>query len=71
MAPSNENETRAMLTTGYRHNGPTAIRYPRGKGPGVDIDKNLTEIPIGKAKLLREGADVAILAFGSMVRVCC
>jgi 1-deoxy-D-xylulose-5-phosphate synthase len=69
MAPSNENETRAMLTTGYRHNGPTAIRYPRGKGPGVDIDKNLTEIPIGKAKLLREGADVAILAFGSMVNV--
>ncbi len=67
MAPSDENETRLMLTTGYQHEGPAAIRYPRGKGPGVAIAKNLETIPIGKARTLRSGKDVAILAFGSMV----
>lgn len=69
MAPSNENETRLMLTTGYQHSGPAAIRYPRGKGPGVDIQSELTPIEIGKAHTLRQGRDVAILGFGAMVNV--
>ena len=68
MAPSDENEARLMLSTGYEFKGPAAIRYPRGKGPGADIQSGLDTIPIGKARILREGNDIAILAFGSMVR---
>jgi 1-deoxy-D-xylulose-5-phosphate synthase len=67
MAPADEDECRQMLYTGYRFEGPAAVRYPRGKGPGAPVQNSMTEIPIGKAKLLREGRDVAILAFGSMV----
>lgn len=67
MAPSNEDEARKMLTTGYKHKGPAAIRYPRGKGPGVEIEQMLEEITIGKARVIRSGKDVAILGFGSMV----
>jgi 1-deoxy-D-xylulose-5-phosphate synthase len=66
MAPSDENETRLMLSTGYEHKGPAAIRYPRGKGPGADITQDLTTIEIGKARTRRTGQDIAILAFGSM-----
>lgn len=69
MAPSNEDESRRMLTTGYQYEGPAAIRYPRGKGPGVEISTELTAIPIGKARTVRTGSDVALLAFGSMVSV--
>ncbi|MDA1371081.1 MAG: 1-deoxy-D-xylulose-5-phosphate synthase [Proteobacteria bacterium] len=67
MTPSNEDETRKLLSTAYHHVGPTAVRYPRGKGPGVEIENTLEPVPIGKAKLRREGRSVAILAFGSMV----
>ena len=67
MTPSNEDETRKLLSTAYHHVGPTAVRYPRGKGPGVEIENTLEPVPIGKAKLRREGKSVAILAFGSMV----
>ncbi len=67
MAPSDENEARQMLYTGYMHDGPAAIRYPRGKGPGVEIDPKMTALEIGKARVLRKGTDIAILAFGSMV----
>ena len=67
MAPSDENETHKLLSTGYAHEGPAAVRYPRGKGPGVSIDKNLETVEIGKAVIRREGRSVAILAFGSMV----
>lgn len=67
MAPSDEAECRQMLTTGFRHAGPAAVRYPRGSGPGRAIDKELTELPIGKAELRREGRHIAILAFGSTV----
>ena len=67
MAPSDENETHKLLSTGYAHQGPAAVRYPRGKGPGVSVDKNLETVEIGKAVIRREGRSVAILAFGSMV----
>jgi len=56
-----------MLTTGYQHTGPAAVRYPRGTGPGAVIDAALTTLPIGKAELKRQGKQVAILAFGSML----
>jgi 1-deoxy-D-xylulose-5-phosphate synthase len=67
MAPSDENEVRQMLYTGYMHQGPTAVRYPRGAGPGVEISQQMTAIPIGKATVKRDGKRIAILAFGSMV----
>ncbi len=67
MAPKDENECRQMLTTGYRHEGPAAVRYPRGTGPGTPIDPELIDLPIGKAEPLLEGRKVAILAFGSLV----
>jgi len=65
MAPADENECRQMLTTGFRHAGPAAVRYPRGTGPGRALDTELTELPIGKAELRREGRGLALLAFGS------
>jgi len=67
MAPSDENECRQMLYTGFRYNGPAAVRYPRAHGPGVRIETAMSEIPIGKSRTLRSGSEVAILAFGSMV----
>jgi 1-deoxy-D-xylulose-5-phosphate synthase len=67
MAPSDENECRQMLTTGYTHTGPAAVRYPRGTGTGATTDKALSVIPIGKADIQRIGKQVAILAFGSML----
>ena len=70
MAPADENECRQMLFTGFRHQGPAAVRYPRGTGPGTEIQKEMTVIPLGESKSLRKGQDVAILAFGSMVEPC-
>lgn len=72
MAPSNENECRQMLYTAYQLNSPAVVRYPRGKGPGVEIETQMKELPIGKAVMLRKtsaprGRRVALLAFGSMV----
>lgn len=67
MTPSDENETRQMLYTGWVHEGPAAIRYPRGRGPGVVIEQNMTAMPIGKARIVREGSEVVFLAFGSLV----
>tara|TARA_R110002072_G_scaffold142853_5_gene288659 strand:+ start:62702 stop:64603 length:1902 start_codon:yes stop_codon:yes gene_type:complete len=67
MAPSDENECRMMLCTGHQHEGPAAVRYPRGKGPGASINPQLTSVPIGKALLRRKGSTVALLAFGSML----
>jgi 1-deoxy-D-xylulose-5-phosphate synthase len=67
MAPSDENETRQMLYTGYIHKGPTAVRYPRGAGPGAEISQQMTAMPIGKAEVRREGQRIAILAFGSVL----
>jgi 1-deoxy-D-xylulose-5-phosphate synthase len=68
MAPADENECRQMLTTGYHLNGPSAVRYPRGSGPGVPLQKELAQLEVGKGKVVREGKRVAILAFGSMVK---
>ena len=69
MAPSDENECRQMLYTGFECGGPAAVRYPRGSGPGVAIDTKMTALPIGRGEIRREGASkrIAILAFGSMV----
>ena len=65
--PSNENECRQLLTTAYRFDGPSAVRYPRGTGPGAEISPTLDTLPIGKGILRRQGNKVAILAFGSVV----
>ncbi|WP_284448859.1 1-deoxy-D-xylulose-5-phosphate synthase [Pseudoxanthomonas mexicana] len=67
MAPADENECRQMLSAGYHFNGPAAVRYPRGTGPGVAIESNLDTLPIGKADLRVRGTRVALLAFGSTV----
>jgi len=67
MAPADENECRQMLTTGFGLDCPAAVRYPRGKGPGAEIDTSLTGLPLGKAELRRRGEGIAILAFGAMV----
>lgn len=67
MTPSDENECRQMLTTGFRHPGLAAVRYPRGSGTGAAIDPELQTVEIGKGRLVREGEKVAILAFGSML----
>ncbi|MFA7496088.1 MAG: 1-deoxy-D-xylulose-5-phosphate synthase [Acidithiobacillus sp.] len=66
MAPKDEQELRDMLNTGFAYPGPALVRYPRGNGLGLDLDKNLERIiPVGKAEVLREGKDLAILAFGT------
>ncbi|MBV8209450.1 MAG: 1-deoxy-D-xylulose-5-phosphate synthase [Burkholderiaceae bacterium] len=69
MAPSDENECRKMLSTAYRHDGPAAVRYPRGAGVGVEVERDLEVVPIGRAHIRRHsraarGGRVAILAFG-------
>ena len=68
MAPSDENECRRMLYTGFRHEGPAAVRYPRDHGSGVAVEETMREIPLGQSRTLRRGKRVALLAFGSMVR---
>jgi len=68
MAPSDENECRQMLYTAFTHNGPAAVRYPRGSGKGAEIAKAMTAIPLGKGEVRRRGKKVAILAFGSMLQ---
>lgn len=67
MAPSDENECRQMLYTAYQHHGPTAVRYPRGGGPGAIIEEHMQLLPLGKGEIRRQGKRVAILAFGSML----
>ncbi|WP_028916086.1 1-deoxy-D-xylulose-5-phosphate synthase [Pseudoxanthomonas sp. J35] len=67
MAPADENECRQMLSTGLAHEGPAAVRYPRGTGPGVAVQPTLDTLPIGKAQLRRSGSRVALLAFGATV----
>jgi 1-deoxy-D-xylulose-5-phosphate synthase len=67
MAPADENECRQMLSTAYRMNTPTAVRYPRGPGPGIAVQKDLKALPVGKGEVRRSGKGIAILAFGSML----
>lgn len=67
MAPSDENECRQMLFTGYHHVGPAAIRYPRGSGTGIKPEKSMQELPIGKGRQVRTGHELAILSFGHLL----
>ena len=67
MSAADENECRQMLTTGFNYKGPASVRYPRGKGPGVEVKEGLAELEIGKAELRHQGGRIAILAWGSMV----
>ena len=67
MAPSDENECRMMLSTGYQYPGPAAVRYPRGSGTGIAVQNNLDTLPIGKAELRAKGTRIALLAFGAVL----
>src|SRR5687767_10219597 len=67
MAASDENECRQMLYTAFTLDSPSAVRYPRGSGPGAEIHRAMKSLPIGRGEVLREGRRVAILAFGSML----
>ena len=67
MAPADENELQHMLNTAFELSGPSAIRYPRGSGVGVALDKNLKVLPVGEAEIKKEGNDVFIIAIGNTV----
>lgn len=67
MAPADEDECRQMLFTGLQLEGPAAVRYPRGSGPGVLPEQEMRALPVGKAQLRRKGNGIALLAFGAMV----
>ena len=70
MTPSNENETRKLLSTGYKYEGPAAVRYPRGTGPNVEIDKDLEPIEIGKSNLVIDrDSEIIILNFGALMDI--
>ncbi len=64
MTPSDEDELRKLLTTGYLFDGPAAVRYPRGSGPNHPIDPDLQPVEIGKGVVRRRGGRVALLVFG-------
>ena len=67
MTPADENETRQMLYTGFLHDGPCAVRYPRGAGPGVPVEAEMRALPIGRAEERRRGARIAFLSFGPLL----
>ncbi len=67
MTPADENECWQMLSTAFSMNAPAAVRYPRGVGPGVKIERDFKTLAVGKGELRRRGAKIAILAFGSML----
>ncbi len=67
MTPSDENECRLMLTTGYQLNQPAVVRYPRGSGCGAAISTELDTLPIGKGRIVRQGQGIALLCFGSLL----
>ncbi len=68
MTPSNEQETRDLLTTAYYYNGPAAVRYPRGSGPNVKLEKEIKSFEIGKANLIRKGKkEIIFLNFGALL----
>jgi 1-deoxy-D-xylulose-5-phosphate synthase len=68
MAPSDENECRQMLYTAFTIDGPTAVRYPRGTGPGAEIVAAMMPLPVGRGEIRREGRGIAILAFGTTLK---
>ena len=67
MTPSDEQECRDMLFTGYHYQGPAAVRYPRGSGTGVTLRERDNLLEVGKAKPVRDGKQVAILNFGTLL----
>ena len=67
MAPSDQNECRRMLATAYLHQGPAAVRYPRGAGPVAEVDEGLTPLPLGRARVRRRGTKAALLVFGTLL----
>jgi 1-deoxy-D-xylulose-5-phosphate synthase len=67
IAPADENECRQALVAAFRHDGPSAVRYPRGAGPGVAVEPGLIALPFGKAQLRRRGRRIAVLAFGTLL----
>ncbi|HRN60727.1 MAG TPA: transketolase C-terminal domain-containing protein, partial [Chiayiivirga sp.] len=67
MAPSDENQCRRLLSTGFQHPGPAAVRYPRGTGPGTPLEIGLEPLPIGQADVRRRGRALAILSFGTLL----
>jgi 1-deoxy-D-xylulose-5-phosphate synthase len=69
-APKDETELRDLLFTGVNHNGPFALRFPRGAGPGAPVDLPMKAIPIGRGEVLREGRDLTLLGFGTSVQEC-
>ncbi|MCE7913194.1 MAG: 1-deoxy-D-xylulose-5-phosphate synthase [Nitrosomonas sp. PRO4] len=70
MAPADENECRQMLYTAFKLDTPSAVRYPRGSGVGVSVQKKMQALPIGRGEMRRQGEKIALLAFGSMVAPC-
>lgn len=68
MTPSDENECRQMLYTGYQCNGPAAVRYPRGSGTGIQVESEMQALEIGKGRIIRESKGTAILAFGTLLQ---
>lgn len=69
MAPSDENECRQMLYSGFMHKGPALVRYPRGAGPGLETQKKMSLIPTGCSRTIREGKHIALLSFGSTLTI--
>ena len=67
MAPSDENECRQMLYTAYQHKGPAAVRYPRGAATGIAPEQTMTELALGQGRVIKQGRDIAILAFGTLL----
>lgn len=67
MTPADENECRQMLYTGFQHNGPASVRYPRGGGIGAEVQSAMQAIEIGSAEIKRQGKDIAILSFGTLL----
>ena len=65
--PSDENETRLLLSTCYQHPGPAAVRYPRGSGSGAAISRDLDTVPIGRGIVRRRGSRIALLTFGTLL----
>ena len=68
MTPADENECRQMLYSAFQLDTPAVVRYPRGAGPGAEVEKTMRALPLGKGELRRQGARIAILAFGSMLK---
>jgi 1-deoxy-D-xylulose-5-phosphate synthase len=67
MTPANENDCRGLLTTAFLHDGPSAVRYPRGSGTGMEISEELNALPFGQAEQVREGKTIALLVFGTLL----